>query len=259
LRESRKGPSARRERDAGSYLANAERFAKARDDEARRSARIARLRLATFLPAAFLLIWALSNRLPLLPIVTAVVLFAAFGVLVVWHARVDDRMNWYEALRLVNVRGLARRARDWNVLPEADAPSGFDITQHPYALDLDLFGRASLAQWLGPAATAGGRLTLAHWLLRPAELTEIGARQEAVAELAAHDDWRETFSAHGVLTESVRQVELDRFLAWAEGGDPFAWNSRLMRMAVAIIFFRSGCSSSCTRPASGRLLHGRSR
>jgi hypothetical protein len=217
------------------YLANAERFAKARDNEARRSTRIARLRLATFLPAAFLVIWALSHRLPPLPIVTAVVLFAAFAVLVVWHARVDDRLNWYEALRLVNVRGLARRARDWNVLPEADAPLGVDINQHPYALDLDLFGRASLAQWLGPAATAGGRLTLANWLLRATELTEIDARQEAVAELAAHDDWRESFSAHGVLTERVRQAELDRFLAWAEGDDSFGWNSRLMRIAVVIV------------------------
>ena len=66
-------------------------------------------------------------------------------------------MAWHDALRLVNVRAMARRARDWHGLPDADAPAGIDLTDHPYAVDLDLFGRASLFQWLGPRSTIGGR------------------------------------------------------------------------------------------------------
>jgi hypothetical protein len=74
-----------------------------------------------------------------------------------------------------------------------------DVPNHPYAQDLDLFGRASLFRWLGPAATAAGSARLAAWLLAPAEPGEIRARQVAVAELAPLADWREQVAAHGVL------------------------------------------------------------
>jgi hypothetical protein len=94
------------------------------------------------------------------------------------------------------------------------------VTHHPYALDLDLFGRASLFQLLGPAATPYGSGTLAAWLLAPAAPDEIRARQGAIAELAALEDWREQLAAHGVMASGARRAEIDRFIAWAE--DPGA-------------------------------------
>jgi hypothetical protein len=84
-------------------------------------------------------------------------------------------------------------------------------------VDLDLFGRASLFQWLGPA-TPVGSARLAAWLLAPAEPDVIRARQAACAELAPLDDWREQLAAHGVLARGARQREIDGFLAWAEQG-----------------------------------------
>ena len=131
------------------YAANAVRHASNGEQEAQLSARIARLRLTTFLVAAAIMVWTLSREVTPLPLAVASLLFVAFGCLVAWHARVDERVAWHEALRRVNVRAMARRARDWSALPEADAPAGFDLTDHPYAVDLDLFGRASLFQWLG--------------------------------------------------------------------------------------------------------------
>jgi len=44
-------------------------------------------------------------------------------VLVAWHARVEDRIAWLDALRLVNERAIARVERDWSRLPAADVPS----------------------------------------------------------------------------------------------------------------------------------------
>ena len=135
------------------YGENAARHARDGEKEAQLSKLIARLRLTTFLVAAAVLVWTLSRGATPLPLVVALLLFVVFGVLVAWHARVDERVAWHDALRLVNLRALARRARDWHGLPDADAPSGIDLTDHPYALDLDLFGRASLFQWLGPGST----------------------------------------------------------------------------------------------------------
>ncbi len=218
-----------------SYGENAARHARDGEKEAHLSRLIARLRLTTFLVAAAVLVWTLSRGATPLPLVVAFLLFVAFGVLVAWHARVDERVAWHDALRLVNVRALARRARDWHGLPDADAPAGIDLTDHPYAVDLDLFGRASLFQWLGPASTMDGRTTLAAWLLHPAPRAEVVSRQAAVTELAAFDDWRLKLEAHGLLAAGARQHEIDGFLAWAEGPDAFGRNARLLRGMVLTI------------------------
>ena len=217
------------------YGENAARHATDGEKEAQLSKTIARLRLTTFLVAAAVLVWTLSRGATPLPLVAAFLLFVVFGILVAWHARVDERVAWHDALRLVNMRALARRARDWHGLPDADAPAGVDLTDHPYALDLDLFGRASLFQWLGPASTVRGRTTLAAWLLHPAPRSEVVSRQAAVAELAAFDDWRLKLEAHGLLAASARQHEIDAFLAWAEGPDAFGRNAGLLRGIVLTI------------------------
>ena len=218
-----------------SYSGNAERHRQARDEEARHSLLFSRLRLITFLAAATCLVWTLSRGATPLMLLIACVLFVAFGALVVRHARIEERIAWYEALRLVNVRGAARVARDWNVLPEAQAPNDVDLSTHPTAVDLDLFGRASLVQWLGPAATAGGRTTLVRWLLNPAPRAEIVARQAAIADLAPLDAWREQFAAHGVLATGATDVEVGRFLAWAEGDAAFGRNAALVRAMVLML------------------------
>ena len=202
------------------YDARATQHAKNRDTELAQSARISRARLAVFLCAAGLLIWTLASGADPLRLTIAVVLFFIFGVLVFWHARVEERAAWHDALATACTRGAARQARRWDDLPPADAPASIDVAHHPYAHDLDLFGRASIFQWLGPAATPRGSVKLASWLLTAAVPDVVRARQSAVVELAADDDWREQLAAHGILAQGARQPEIDAFLDWAESGDP---------------------------------------
>jgi hypothetical protein len=227
------------------YEARAATHAARRDAERRVSTRIARLRLATFIPGAASLVWAFAGEVDLTLTAIGTGLLLAFAVLVVWHARVDERVSWHDALFTVNQQSLARIARAWDRLPPADpplvsqllpfftasvlAPASADprvaeprqderneLEHHPYAFDLDLFGRASLMQWLGPAATAAGTATLQWWLLHAASPSEVGARQQAVQALAGSLDWREQFAAHGRLVAGVRHEELVLFLRWAE-------------------------------------------
>jgi hypothetical protein len=150
----------------------------------------------------------------------------------VWHARVEERVAWYDALRVVYERGAARVARRWDGLPAAEPPLNRDLTHHPYALDLDLFGRASLAQWLGPAATSHGASALASWLLEPAGTEEIAARQDAIAELAPAVVWREELAAHGILASGASAADIERFLQWAEGEGLFGRRAGIVHGAV---------------------------
>lgn len=218
------------------YVDRAARHATERDREQQASARVSRLRLATFIPGLALVIWALTHGGATLPLVAGLALLVAFGFLVGYHARIEERVAWHEALRVANTRALARAERRWDNLPAADAPVSIDLSRHPYTMDLDLFGRASLFQWLGPAATPAGSARLAGWLLAAAEPDEVRARQRAVTELAPLEDWRERLAAHGIRAAGARQVEIDAFLAWAESParPSRAWQPLVLALTASI-------------------------
>ena len=216
---------------AETYAGRARQHGARRDAERRVSVALSRWRLVTFLPAFALLIWGMQAGVPL-AFVSSAVLFLIFFALVVRHARVDERAAWFEALRLVNQRAIARIERRWDDLPvgERVAPA-----EHPYADDLDIFGRASLYQWIGPAATATGAETLARWLLASATPEEIRLRQHAVDELAPRDEWREHLAAFGAVDTGATPLPIAGFLSWAESRVPPLPYLSAIRIAVYAI------------------------
>jgi hypothetical protein len=195
------------------YQRRCRQFTALRDDLATRSRRISHVRTGVFL----LLIGAglLVERSPspwAVPV--ALVVLALFIGLVVAHQRVRRRELWYGELVKLNEEGLNRLDREWDALP-VRVPEE-DLSGHAYAADLDLFGRASLTQILGPVGSAGGAATLDGWLLGRAEPPEIRRRQAAVAELVPLHDLRESLAIHGRHTRSIRRGDVARFLRWAE-------------------------------------------
>ena len=221
------------------YLRRRQTYAARADAERRTSRTLSRLRLATAVPGFVTLVWGLADPPAPLLLAAGALLLAAFAALVVRHARVEERVGWEDARAEVNAQAVARLDRSWDALPPALPPEAGRVDGHPYARDLDLFGRASLMQWLGPAATAPGALRLQQWLLTPAGSEEIAARQQAVRVLAAATGWREELAAHGRLASGIRPVEIERFLAWAEeAGEEVPENSgswRLLRAAVPVM------------------------
>lgn len=202
------------------YVDREARHTAARDEQRRTSTLLARLRLATFLLGVAGLTWWLGFGGGSLACGITIAIFLVFAALVTVHARIEDKAQLFEALRVVNAQGIARIDRDWDALPAVWCPPGVETDGHPYAIDLDLFGRASVFQLIGPAATTFGNSILGGWLLRPTMPGEIVARQTAVAELAPLDDWRERLSAFGVLGGSARTEPIDTFLRWAATSKP---------------------------------------
>lgn len=215
------------------YRQRAARHAADRDEARRRWTIISRLRLAAFLAGVACLVVAARTQADVWYI-ASVACFVAFAALVVRHARVEERVEWHETLRVVNERAIARIERRWDDLPAGDAPGGTDVSRHAYAADLDLFGRASLFQLLGPAATALGAARLARHLLDPASREEILARQQSASELVDPVEWRLDLAAHGELARGSGHAEIERLLTWAEGPPVFP-RLRLLRAAVVAI------------------------
>jgi hypothetical protein len=183
-------------------IKRAELAAAIRADERIGSARMAVVLLAV---AGFIAanVYHLSALFPLLPL-------AVFAVLVVWHEqlrtkrrRIKCGLSFYEAC-------LARMDGKW----AGTGNSGNEYLQaeHPYAADLDIFGKGSLFELLCSTRTRTGEETLARWLLNPADAREVGLRQAAVRELSPQLDLREDLAELGA--EVRQRVRPDQLAAW---------------------------------------------
>ena len=77
-----------------------------------------------------------------------------------------------------------------------------DGTQHTpkdhfYANDMDIFGHASLYQFINRSVSEMGAAQLAQWLLQPSSSIDIIARQQAVKELSTKNLWTQNLQAFG--------------------------------------------------------------
>src|SRR5262249_34799766 len=135
------------------------------------------------------------------------------GALVANPAPVGKRLRGYTELWRMNDEALRRLARAWDGLPLH--PTVYAPPDHPFADDLDLFGRASVYQLLGTVTTPPGTATLRDWLLAPAAPAVIRDRQPAVAELAPLVDFRDELTLRGRLMGAT-PPDPEPFLAWAE-------------------------------------------
>ncbi|MEP7106842.1 MAG: hypothetical protein ABI760_02650 [Ferruginibacter sp.] len=86
---------------------------------------------------------------------------------------------------------------------------------HLYANDIDLFGRASLFQYINRTTSEMGSAILAGWLLHPANEAIIVQRQEAVKELSAKTEWRQELQALGKEKKIVIQTK-ERLQTWIQ-------------------------------------------
>jgi hypothetical protein len=127
-------------------------------------------------------------------------------------------------------KGLARLGRKWELLDEGER---FIEQDHFYSTDLDLFGHGSLYQLLCSARTQIGRETLADWMMAPASIGEIQARNAAVLELRVRRDLPESLATSGPMQVSDCRPEFLK--AWvAEGPSPFPSWARLVAFLLAL-------------------------
>jgi hypothetical protein len=109
-------------------------------------------------------------------------------------------------------RGLARLQGRWAGTGEPG--DRYLDAAHPYAQDLDIFGKGSLFELLCTARTHIGEDTLARWLLTPANPATVRARNQAVGELRPSVDLREDLFI--VAEEARAGVDAESLASWGE-------------------------------------------
>lgn len=154
-----------------------------------------------------------------------------FFVLMLIHSKIDKRRQFARRAARYYEQGLKRLDDEW--AGTGNAGDKFADPEHPYASDLDLFGRGSLFELLSTARTYEGEATLANWLKHPAAQEEATQRQQAVRELAPNVDQREKLM---LLGEEVRSgVQAQALAEWA-AHPPVAYfkGARLAAFGLAV-------------------------
>ena len=164
-----------------------------------------------------------ADRLAMASLLVPLVVFVA---LVVGHEPLRRAAHRASRAVVFYEKGLARLEDRWAGTGESG--ERFLDPAHPYAADLDLFGRGSLFERLCTARTRAGEETLAAWLMHPAGVDEVGERQAAVSELRGRLDLREEIELLG--SDLRAGIDPEALAAW--GSEPRAFPSG--RVAIAV-------------------------
>lgn len=137
---------------------------------------------------------------------------AGFVLLVVIHEKLLKQLERRRRAARFFEKALARLDGNWAGTGEAG--DRYNEAAHPYALDLDLFGKGSVFELLCTARTRIGEDRLAQWLKSPAEPEVVRARHRAVEELRERVDLREELA---IVAEEARSgVDPVHLAHWGE-------------------------------------------
>ncbi len=150
-----------------------------------------------------------------------------------WHGR--NRDKWLRLIRLRGIleRGLARVEDRWH--GEGHTGEEFRIPNHVYETDLQVLGKGSLFELICSARTGIGRRRLAEYLLKPRDMAEAMARQEAVRELKPQSELRESIALLGRF--EFQESSWEVFSGWLDGAAQTApvWLRIAMVASVVLV------------------------
>lgn len=139
-----------------------------------------------------------------------------FIYFIINQSKLIKNKEMLEAMVDINTTELALLTRKEVSKPDGDQ---FMSTDHPYAADLDIFGKKSLFQLIDRCATQAGTEKLAFRLNKLLNNKErLLSRQNAIRELMNKPDWRQQFQAVGKLSQdSISSIS--EINEWAQNQD----------------------------------------
>ncbi|OIJ16791.1 hypothetical protein BKP45_20985 [Anaerobacillus alkalidiazotrophicus] len=174
---------------------------------------LSNLRLAALLAIIFgIILFYFEYRI--FGILFSICTFVTFVILIVQHEKVKKRKELALSLSRINQQAVNRINGKW--VEFKDNGEEYMNQKHQYSVDLDIFGQASVFQWINNTFSFFGRKFLKNTLTEPEkDIIKIKERQAAINELAGKLDWRQHFLADGSATEN-RMNNPESLFKWAE-------------------------------------------
>ncbi|MCV9927822.1 DNA mismatch repair protein [Flavobacterium sp. LS1R49] len=166
-------------------------------------------------------------------LVSAVLLFIGFIVLMRIHSKLSFKKKLTEALLRINKNEITFLKRE--KLPFENGQEFIDF-HHPYVYDLDIFGDHSLFQSLNRTGTFVGKKTLADQLQYTLPNDEITQNQDAIYELESKLDWRQEFLALATIGQDTKEA-YQALLNWKDSKSaPFSKIMYVLMYVLPAIF-----------------------
>lgn len=121
-----------------------------------------------------------------------IIAISLFLFLVTKHLNIAQRKTFTERRQAVNQTEIDYLEGNFTL---SENGNGYLYEDHPYALDLDIFGTKSIFHYFNRTQTQSGADKLAHALLKKVDQSTIESRQAAASELADQLQWRQSFLA----------------------------------------------------------------
>lgn len=194
------------------YLSEREKHQQALQKTKKRLSLLATLRLSVFVALALAGYFLWDTKIVFVVVPLGIVLFL---YLVTSFSDVKRHKAYLERLIDINTNELEVLARRYHHLPDGKE---FLQPDHPYAQDLDLFGRGSFYQYANRTTLPQGREVFAGLLL-DGYPKDIAKKQEAIQELAKLPEWRQHFSS--LAGETNPKIAPNLVADWMKNHKPF--------------------------------------
>ena len=140
------------------------------------------------------------------------VLLILFLTLLRLHVSMNWKLDYQKGLKDVN-------EAEYNFIEYDKRMFGvgkeFEISNHPYSFDLDVFGERSLFQYLNRTESYNGGAKLAGFLNEQLKSSQIIENQEAVKELSEKLDWRHEVSVYSKMSR-IDSTAFNYLKKWSE-------------------------------------------
>lgn len=173
--------------------------------------KISWMRLAVICIGGWLTIESWNNSIALAFLVASVTLAIFLGLLA-RSLSISKKIALLEKKSIIHLQEIEIAAHHFT---QRFAGSSLSPKEHPYAADLDIFGNASLFQFMHRSTSDQGHQALANWLLNTTPNDQLRQRQEAIKELAATTQWSIHFEAIGQL-QPIKHSTEERLDDWMQ-------------------------------------------
>jgi len=236
------------------YLSRLAEFSNSANRLHKLSDRLSMARLAAFAGGLVLFAILLSFSV-IAAVATLTAALILFAWLVIKYETTEKSRKRYMHLTEINRLELKSMEGDFSGFRAGDEYTERD---HPYSYDLDIFGKASLFQYICRTTSRPASDRLAGYLMQSAAREEILLRQEAVAELQPLTDWRQELMTLGYLNTGAGNDPAP-LMQWLKSHDIFLKTARekiitgcLSLLAlVAVILVITGVPAGILAPVFG--------
>ncbi len=211
------------------YREHSEDFGKKAAILQKRENKLSMARLISFITglAAFFVLISITVTGAVIALLISLIIF---GWLVSWYAQTEKEKDFCKYLETINHLEMQCLQGNFSAYPDG---AEYMDREHPNSYDLDLFGHASVFQYVNRTTSKPAADLLAAWLKAPADIKEIILRQQAVLELSPQIDWRQNLITLGYSNKSSRK-DPQELLFWFNEKIYFTQRNRLRYLTFAL-------------------------